>query len=233
MCRSKKPLTFNLILMQVHIANGWLVFCITFGVMLFTTFIMGRLSRYFYAEDVVLRRFSIMDLQWPGSALELQNLIHGIYRLPDKRSATVISALKKHLYADFLFMPAAYSSIFLLCMKISGKMDYFGPEVFAFLAWLQIVPLVLDIYENFYLLNKLRPNFKKTSDETFKRMQRIEIVKWGIPLVSVILALSAVLYFWVNGMYEKGSLLYVGIIIGEVLFFLLAGKMAAKLMKTG
>ena len=219
--------------MQVHISNGWLVFCITFGVMLFTTFIIGRLSRYFYTEDVVLRRFSIMDLQWPGSALELQNLIHGIYRLPAKRSTTVISALKKHLYADFLFMPAAYGSIFLLCMKISWKMDYFGPEIFAFLAWLQIIPFMLDIYENIYLLQKLKPDFKKTNDETFKRMQRVEIIKWGIPLGSLILALSAVLYFRLNGMYEKGSLLYVGILIGEVLFFLLAGKMAARLMKAG
>ena len=219
--------------MQVHIANGWLVFCITFGVMLFTTFIMGRLSRYFYTEDVVLRRFSIMDLQWPGSALELQNLIHGIYRLPAKRSTTVISALKKHLYADFLFMPAAYGSIFLLCMKISWKMDYFGPEIFAFFAWLQIIPFMLDIYENIYLLQKLKPDFTKTSNETFKWMQRVEIIKWGIPLGSLILALSAVLYFWLNGMYDKGSLLYGGILIGEVLFFLLAGKMAAKLMQKG
>lgn len=200
---------------------------------MFTTFIMGRLSRYFYTEDVVLRRFSIMDLQWPGSALELQNLIHGIYRLPAKRSTTVVNALKKHLYADFLFMPAAYGSIFLLCMKISWKMDYFGPEIFAFFAWLQIIPFMLDIYENIYLLQKLKPDFTKTSNETFKWMQRVEIIKWGIPLGSLILALSAVLYFWLNGMYDKGSLLYVGILIGEVLFFLLAGKMAAKLMQKG
>ncbi|MCY7420776.1 MAG: hypothetical protein LH478_03425 [Chitinophagaceae bacterium] len=218
--------------MQVHITDGWLVFCITFGIMLFATFIMGRLSRHFYTQDAVLRRFSIMDLEWPGSALELENLIKGLYKLKDKRSATAIGAVKKHLYADFLFMPAAYGSIFLLCMKISWKMDYFGPEFFALLAWLQIIPFLLDIYENIYLLQKIRPDFEKTSDATFKRMQRIEIVKWGIPLFSLIVALSAVLYFWVNGMYEKGSLVFVAIVIGEVLLFLLAGKMAAKLIKS-
>ena len=218
--------------MQIHITNGWLIFCITFGVMLLSTFIMGRLSRHFYTKDVVFRRFSIMDIEWPGSALELQNLISGIYKLTPVRSLTVINSLKNHLYADFLFMPAAYGSIFLLCMKISWKMDYFGPGVFAFLAWLQIVPFLLDIYENIYLLQKIKPGFTKTSDATFKRMQRLEMVKWGIPLFSLILALSAVLYFWVNGMYEKGSLVYVAIVIGEVLLFLLAGKMAAKLMQT-
>lgn len=217
--------------MQVILADGWQWFCITLGILLIATFLKGRLSRQFYTQDVVLRRFNIIDFEWPGSPLELENLIKGLYRLPEKRAKTVTRAVKNHLYIDFLFIPAAYGSIFLLCMKVAGKMDYFGPQVFAVLAWAQLIPLLIDVYENFYLLKKISPDFTKTSLATFKNMQRLEIVKWVVSLLSVILGLSAILYFWLNGNYKESSLGFLAIIAVEVVLFFVAGKVAARFLQ--
>src|SRR4051812_35317006 len=118
---------------------NWPMFCIAFGAMLLLTFIMGLLGRHFYTQDVVIKKFSIMDLEMPATPLELVNLIKGLYKLPGDRSKKSIDSLKGQLYIDFLFMPFAYGSIFILCMLVSAKMDLAaGKYVFMILAWLQL-----------------------------------------------------------------------------------------------
>ena len=218
--------------MQIHLAHGWIYFCVAFGIMLITTFIMGRLSRHFFTQDVVLRRFSIMDLEWPASPRELVNLLKGMYELPGKKQQKAISSLRKHLYTDFIFMPAAYGSIFLLCMHISWKMTFIGPYIFAALAWLQVVALLLDIIENIYLLKRIRPDITESTITTHKNFEKLEYFKWGIALISTICALSAVLYFWLVGRYAAGSLKYVGMVVAEIILFLIAGKIAAKFIRS-
>ncbi len=212
--------------MQIHIANGWVLFCISFGLMLATTFIMSRLSRHFYTLDVGVRRFSIMDIEWPASPIEFRNLVAGMFQLPEPKRAKAISSFKKHLMIDFLFMPAVYGSIFLLCMKISLKMSTFGTGFFAFLAWAQIVAFLLDIIENIFLFKKLKPDLQAFSKSTYKAMQLLEIIKWGLPLFSVICAFSAVLYFWLNGLYDKQSLTYAVVIFVEIALFMVISRFA-------
>src|SRR2546430_11247583 len=93
--------------------NVWLLFTVFFGLFLIITFIMMKQSQNFYTKDVIVRKFSIMELQIPASSKELFNLIKGLYDLPSVESQKSIKALKGQLKLDFLFMPLAYGSIFL------------------------------------------------------------------------------------------------------------------------
>ncbi len=138
---------------------SWSLFCIAFGLMLLLTFIMNLQSANFYTNDSVIKKFSIMDLELPATATELVNLIKGLYKLPQPQSKKALSSLKGQLYIDFIFMPFAYGSIFLLSMMVSSKMQTpYGKNLFLIFAWLQIIPWLCDIIENIYLLNKIKPS---------------------------------------------------------------------------
>ena len=211
--------------MQVHITDGWIYFCFAFGIMLLTSIIMERQSRSFYTRDVVLRKFSIMDLQLPASAHELSDILKGIYLLPEEMKEKSIRSLKGQLIIDFLFMPAAYGAIFLLCMKVSWKMTgNIGEQIFAALAWLQLLAFSFDIIENIYLLNKIKPGVVPPSQAVHKTMQTIIILKWAFALIGTVCSLSGVVYFWLVGRYSVTSLNYVLIILAEVVLFFLITK---------
>lgn len=213
--------------MQVHITDTWLIFCIAFGVILITNLIMFRQGMNFYTMDVVLRKFNITDLELPSSVKELPNLINGIFALPDEKKRKSISSLKGQLYVDFIFMPAAYGAIFLLCMNVSHKMTL-GKELFAALAWLQLIPFALDVIENIYLLNKIHPALAETNKSVHLLFQIIEIIKWGLALTAIVCSLSAIIYFWLVGRYSIESLKYLLIIIGELIVFIIAMLIAKK-----
>src|SRR3954470_4734069 len=100
----------------------WALFSILFGIMLLLSLIMVMQSRNFFTYDVVVRRFSIMDLELPSKSREVVNIIKGIYQLPPTQCSKTISALKGQLIVDFLFMPFAYLSIFFMCRFIADKL---------------------------------------------------------------------------------------------------------------
>jgi hypothetical protein len=208
--------------MSFLITHGWIWFCITFSVMLTTVFIMNLQSRKFYTQDVILRKFSIIDLEFPASAQELVNIIKGIYALPGGQSQRTLRSLRGQLYVDFLFMPAAYIGIFILCMQVSSKMSHFGHYVFAVLGWLQAIPWICDIIENIYLLNKIRPEPMISTPSAHKAFERLEVLKWGIPLLGTVCSFSALFYFWLTGLYSPDSLPYILIIVGEIIIFMIA-----------
>ena len=131
--------------MSFYFQFSWAHFSIAFGAVLILTFIMGLQSRNFYTNHVVVRKFSILDLQFPASALELVNYIKGIFSLPANLTRKVLKNLRGQIYLDFLFMIAAYGTVFILCMKVSMKMSSFGQGLFAVLAWMQILPFLFDV----------------------------------------------------------------------------------------
>ncbi len=205
--------------------DNWLVFAIVFGLLLIVSFVMMKQSLNFYTKDVVVRKFSIMELEVPATAKELVNCIKGIYLLPPAQAAKSISALKAQLRIDFLFMPLAYGSVFLLCWKVAHKMQFqFGHYVFLALAFLQLVPWVCDIIENLYLLKKISPEPKETDAKTHKNYLRMEAAKWGIALTAVVCALSAVCYFWLTGNFSSHSFWFLLIGLGELIIFALAKR---------
>ncbi len=218
--------------MPSYITSNWMWFCIAFGMVLVKSFMMRIQSMNFYTQDVVIRRFSIMDLVFPASPLEVVLLIKGIYGLPVKRRKKTLQSLKAQLYIDFLFMPAVYGTIFLACMKVSLVMKSFsGQELFADLAWIQILPFICDILENIYLLNKISPNIAPSKQAVHKAFHLLEIIKWGIALTGAICAIAAIVYLWLTGRYSLHSLNYLLILAIEIILFFVAGKIASGKLK--
>jgi len=214
--------------MPFHINIDWNYFCIFFGAMLLISFIMSFQSTKFYTMDVVVRKFNIIDLEFPANARELVTLIKGIFLLPAKLSGKSLHALRKQLYLDFLFMPTLYGSIFILCMKVSSKMSSFGQGLFAVLAWAQCIAWLCDIVENIYLLYKIRPRTRVSKPAVYLAYMALEICKWGIALTASVCSIAAMFYFWLVGRYSSHSLPYLLIIIAEIILIFFAKKMTSK-----
>lgn len=237
-------------------ANDWQPFIVCYCAMLLVTLIMTWQSTNFYTHDVVTRRFGVMELELPATPTELVNTLAGIFELPTPQKRKTYSALKAQLVVDFLFMPLAYGSIALLCWRVSHKMtSYFGQQVFAWFAILQLLPWLCDIIENVYLLVKLRnikaiyrrhgntPEQIKQEAEAIKQERKeietsatghklylgMEAIKWGLSLTATVCAAGAVAYFWVTRGYSSKSLCYVGWYVGvTVVFVLIAGVVKRK-----
>lgn len=193
---------------------------------------MSAQGKYLFTKDVILRKFNIMDLQFASTGLEIVNIIKGLYLLPAEKSRKAVNALRGQLYVDFLFMPAVYGGIFLLCMNVANKMSLaVGENFFAALAWLQIVAWFCDIYENIYLLNKIRPDATSTENNTHIVFRYIVAVKWGISLFAAICSIAALCYFWLSGLYSVESLPYLVIIGAELAVFFILNKIISRRLK--
>ena len=214
-----------------HISNNGILFCVIFGAMMLTTFIMNLLGKNLYTLHVFVRKFSILDLQFPASALELATYIRGIFLLPKSLSSKSLRALKGQLYVDFLFMPFAYGSIFLLCILLSHKMNYVGNYIFTILAWLQIIPFLCDIAENIYLLKKIHPDVKASKPSIHKIYQLIVKTKWSIAIIAVVFCISALCYFWLTGNFSNSSLPYFLVILIILLVMAALTKATANISK--
>ena len=203
--------------------NNWLLFCITFGLMLLFAFIMDSQSRYFFTKDVVVRKFRALDLKLAATPVELKNIIKGLYQLPAAQSKKAVNAVKAQLYIDFLFMLCAYGCVFILCIKVAERMQLsLGRYVFIALAWLQLISLVCDVIENIYLLRKIHHEMTLTNNSTHTAYLKMEVVKWGIVLTGAVCSISAVCYFWLSGHYSAGSLIYMLIVAAEIILFVTA-----------
>lgn len=170
----------------------------------------------------------MLDLEFPPSAEDLVSSIKDIYNLPAQLAAKTTRALKNQLLLDFLFMPALYGTIFILSMKVSMKMLYFGHKLFAIFAWLQFIAWLCDIIENFYLLNKIKPNPVVSKPFIHHSFEIIEIIKWGIPLLAGVCSIAGIFYFWLVGRYSYESLNYIFITISELILFFIIKKMTTK-----
>lgn len=214
--------------MPFYLHFSWIFFCIAFGVMLFLHLLMGLQSRNFFTKHVVIRKFSILDLEFPPSAQELASFIKDIFNLPPGLVKKTTKALKTQLLLDFLFMPALYGSIFILSMKVSMRMTYFGHKLFAVFAWIQFIAWLCDIIENIYLLNKIHPNPVISSPVVHKSFEILEMIKWGIPLLVAVCSIAATFYFWLVGRYSSDSLYYIFITAIEIIIFFIVKKLSTK-----
>jgi hypothetical protein len=215
--------------MYITIPEPWLLFCICFAAMLLATFLMGRQSHHFRTIDPVMQKFSMMDLEFPSNPGERTNITSGIYKLNPEDSRATLRALRHQLITDFLlFMPGTYGGIFILCMQLAGKSGKVGYLFFMTLAIGQILCFVLDTIENIYLWRITKPDVKKESAATFFWMRNLEYVKWVFALVGGIGGLSAMAWIWLTGNYERSSLLYVFIFLGEIALFIIASMIGKK-----
>src|SRR5207253_2909234 len=100
-----------------------MIFFILFTSMLVIAAVMQALEKSFITHFVTDRPFTIIDIEFPVDANELAKIISGLYRLPQEISTRSTRALKTQLWIDFIYMPALYGSIFLLCLVLSGILD--------------------------------------------------------------------------------------------------------------
>ncbi len=199
-----------------YINSSWLWFCIGFGAAAFLGFIMHLQSKNFYTLHVFVRKFSILDLEFPVSALELATYVKGIFLLPKELFSKSIRALKGQLYLHLLCIPLIYGTTFLLCMQVSHKMNFPGKYIFALLAWIQMIALLCDYIENCYLLQKIRPDAEVSTSSVHKAYQFLGKLKWAIFLSAGVFSLSALAYFWLTGNYAEGSIYFLMAIITEL-----------------
>ncbi|HUZ61358.1 MAG TPA: hypothetical protein VMU83_21465 [Hanamia sp.] len=207
-----------------YINISWIWFCIGFGAISLIGFIMHLQSKNFYTLHVFVRKFSIIDLEFPASPLELATYIKGIFLLPKELSAKSLRALNGQLYLHLLFIPLLYGTIFLLCMQLSHKMNFLGNYIFALLAWIQLIPLIFDYIENFYLLQKIRPDTDVSTQSVHNSFQLLGKLKWAISLSVAVFCISSLAYFWLTGNYSIHSLCFSIVIIGEIILLLLLLK---------
>lgn len=210
--------------------------------MLLVSFIMALQSRHFYTFHLTKRKFSIMELETPATYAELVKVIKGLYALPAAESKKSISALRGQLWTDFLFMPLAYGSIFLICLQVSLKFGTgFWHCIFFILAVIQLIPWICDIIENIYLLKKIKkgPHINDSKEALLAKSKphKIYLVmegfKWGIALASAVAAISAVCFFWLTGNYNVSSLKFLLITLAEIAVFLILVKIFTKKKTAG
>ena len=218
----------------LHIEHGWAWFCSSFGVMLFLALVMEKLGADLVTTKVsVPRKFSILDLEFPSHKGEIAKIIRGIYKLPIKdEQDKVLRALRGVLWIDYLFMPAVYGSVFLLCMGVAGKLSEqsLGRQFFAWLAWLQLAPLVFDFLENMLLLSQIKKEPQDLPKRLFRGFVAMVSAKWAIAVCGAVTASMMVFYFLLKGNYaQPSSLLFVAIVAAEIaLFFTLRKLVMAK-----
>ncbi len=216
--------------LQYTIPNHWQWYCILTGISFLTTLWMLYYQKSFFTRDGVTRRFKITDLEFPSSGKDLVNVLNGIYKLPQAQKITL--ALKKNLLVDFLYMPATYISLFILCMAVSTKMSSdFGKHGFQLFAWLQLFAWILDIFENTYLFTKIKSDTKAPAEGSFLAYSIAVHAKWGIALLGGICSMMVLLYFWIQGKFEQGNLHYLLILIAEIFGFLLLNRWLNKKVK--
>ncbi len=215
----------------IDIPNTLLWFCIASGVAFILTILMERFGKNLRTRIGTFREFGILDLEFPSNCKEIPSIINGIKKLPEAAQQTrVRKSLLSILYLDFMFMPAIYGALFLICMLVAVKSHDFPKEqyFFAGLAWAQLFAWCFDIFENICLLWCLRK--KDLGADLPQRLHHAYVIivwsKWAIALIGGISAFMMLIYYWLKGDYNSASLNWLGIYIGAVLLFLLIRHMA-------
>ncbi len=198
--------------------------CILLGGTLIINLIMSRFYNNYFTLHVFVRKFSLIDIKSPATPLELATYINGIFALPKHLQQKSLLSLKGSLCLEFILMPLLYGTIFLLCIQISEKLDSFGRLLFQVLAWIQIIALICGITGNIYLLKKIHPATKPSSDSVHFLLQIIENLKWTVSLSAVVCSISLMIYFWFTGNYLYSSIHFFLIIIAEIFIFLVLKK---------
>ncbi len=206
-----------------YLVSNWYFFNLVFGLFLVLAFIMIRQSRRFYTKDLVVRKFSIMELKLPATPASMNNVISGLYQLDAGRFQTSMRALKRQLAADFLFMPLSYGIVFMLCWRVADKISSLPAQYFfILLGWLQPLCLLIDLIANVYLWRKLSPNFTPVSNANHRIYLGLQISKWIIFVIASVCSITAIGYFWLVGNYSSAAFYALLIVLAQLIFFCVA-----------
>jgi hypothetical protein len=205
-----------------------LLFFAAFLVMLITAAIMSALERRFRTHRVINRSFDIMDLEFPVDADELCLVINGIYRIPEQDIAKSVRALKTQLIVDFLFMPAAYGTIFLMCRVVSFYVPDGWHEFFLALGYVQLLAWICDIFENIYLLGHIHPYEKGEKIRFYRLYQFFVYIKWLTALIGAVCAVAAFAFLFFYGSFPSRWFIYLGIVVAALAIYFFATSRRGK-----
>ncbi|MBO9154411.1 hypothetical protein ACFOTA_19510 [Chitinophaga sp. GCM10012297] len=179
---------------------------ITYTVLLTGAIWMTRIARRFFFRDKdgLRRVFNILDLQFPVSDDELTTMIANM--LPGVRKA-----VRLHLWVDFLFMAGFYPTIALLCFMLGDKTGN-GVYFFWLMGALQGVAWLCDIFENLWLLRKIR---KPGPDRQFRTYSFFVYTKFILAYAGAGVTLPVAFYFWMTGDFEQATVPYAMALLAE------------------
>lgn len=207
----------------IPIDQGPLWFCLALGATLLLSLLLEQIETRFVKNKARKEQpFTMLDLEFPADNEDIARVRWDIAQLDQARALQVHRAIRTHLILDYLFMAAAFGSVFLLCMQVAGKFPAgsVGQTGFALLAWAQLAALGCDMAENAVLLRQIRKDpIKPMTPFAFKHFFRLVWAKWILVLAGLALGLSIAGYFWLKGAYAPATLRYVGIVGIEFLAF--------------
>ncbi len=187
----------------------WYIFLLSLGLTLILAVIMQNLTKMFITVDPIVHPFTLLELEIPSTGQELVNIIRGIFLLPDGERKNTLRAVKTYLIIDFIFMLIVYFTIATLCLKISSKAEFAWTKyLFVTLAILQIPAWLANIFSNFYLLKKLKQGnlIQIPAKGEHRNYIRMVIIKWAITLLSTVICVGALVFFWITGDFSVKSL---------------------------
>lgn len=206
--------------MTGHVFFSWADVTILFIAVLAMVAIKMYEGKLFYTVHVFVRKFNMLDLQFPSSAVELSFYIRGIYCFPKEISKRISGALKHYLWLNYLFYPLFCIFIFAICMKTSEKFSGAGKPFFITLAWLQVFTLIIALITNSQLLSKIHPDYKP--HRTLRIYTVLLYLKYGFSLFALISVIAVFYYFWLSGGYQLNNIWYaVAMALFAIIFLVL------------
>lgn len=204
--------------MSLHIFFSWAELCILLLSLLALLLIKIYQAKLFYTNHLFVRKFNMLDLQFPSSPVELSFYIKGLFCFPEPVSKKITGALKSYLLLNYLYYPIFCLFIFAFCMKASEKFGAWGKPFFIFLAWLQVITLICAFIANSSLKKKIKKNYQP--GKPLKIYTVLLYLKYGISMFAIISAIAVFYYFWLSGGYQLNNVPYGGILIFIVILFL-------------
>jgi hypothetical protein len=163
--------------MTLLIPHLWIYFGLCLADVLVTQRIMAGQGKHFFYFEGGRKPFTMLNLEFPKDLAYFYTVLSGIDKLEPADAAIVKRNVRAQLWVDFIFMPGTYTGVFLVCMAAAEKSGGVVNQVFAGLAWFQVVCWLLDITENIYLFSQLR-QAKKPSAFGFACYRVLELLKW-------------------------------------------------------
>ena len=204
--------------------NPWETFLVLLVVVLATSFALQVIGKFFFTSQG--KRFSILDLQLVAYDDEIEELFEKMSSRDGKQSPSVSRAerlLRLHLVINFAFLVAIYPLIALMCYKASIGVNPVLSAVLIVLGVSQVLPMVIDIFENVSLLLISRRHSAMTGNAGWFGLYRWAVlIKWALALLAVSISIPMMLYHWGSGIYRPQSLEHLQVVIAMLTFYAVA-----------
>jgi hypothetical protein len=158
---------------------------VSFSLTIISAAAMGIIGKGFHFKDN--HRFSIMDLEMPGSEDALVNA----YKNMDEG---VLNDVRSHLHADYFFMVGCYTFIAMLCIAVAGNSGGILKKIFLAFAALQAMPFLFDVVENILLERWIPVPGEEAFTFNFMVFQTLVVAKFTIAVSAFVSGTVILIY---------------------------------------